>query len=776
MAAPTADIYTVAAGVRTVRMGFGAPLATLTSKYRFQQDLLFQRAHALTIPAQYVNSLGQTIAIPSMDRTTNRLQGGSQNCGTTPDELCVNSYWKWVNTGGDWLDATLTPQGPNPWATSSLVPVLAGPGEILIDVTAAVQRCDAESRWYAFVLSVAAGQVNITGPCNTTADPKSVLEIVRGGITESKPLWYVASSRTSTSATDAQDPTVALKSSGKTFLEFFRQGADQSVPITSALLRLRYSSVTSAATVRVFLVNPEVPDINAQVPGIASQYTLDVGIYSHASVATRLQVLDSTQIEDVIDIHRVAGNYSTPWDGTPNEGHVSEDKWDPYLWGTPGVGPLASIPVPTQAELDAKLPRAVQTATGTKLTGRAWHNMPGGESVKVVTSTQLAALGLPVLAPGLGAFEMRYPGMNIENGQSTTQSTTVGGRLAGGVKDNDLSMYFKPEHCGRVVDGHLRMYIMLGDGWEPDDTSMGWYYFVSDDADTGRWPEEQPIPPTNPTWRAADFSGKFPAGIQQLTVGKFDVNTYVYPTRLDANGVEDTTPLVATGSLIGGGGGGGGYSNTSGIYGYQGRWSFGQGYYKQNHPGPCCGGCVLHVELYDFSRYVWAIPSQTGIGDWENSYKAGPHRGGLGFLYPKRWYCVEMRWKLNTLTLPYAEPPVGTHFMEGGFNVDGFLEWWVDGIPAGTSPAFATRSSRIVDWALQASSGKPFGTLNEFRPMTGVPEEAYMGATAAILQTFYGGRTPCPKDMFVYLNGVVVSNGAYIGPMKGVSRENGGIA
>ena len=88
---------------------------------------------------------------------------------------------------------------------------------------------------------------------------------------------------------------------------------------------------------------------------------------------------------------------------------------------------------------------------------------------------------------------------------------------------------------------------------------------------------------------------------------------------------------------------------------------------------------------------------------------------------------------------------------------------------------FATRTSKLIDWALQNAQNRPFGTRDAMRPMTGVPADAYMGATTAILQCYYGGRSALMKDMKVLLNGVVVSNGAYIGPMKGVSRENGGM-
>jgi hypothetical protein len=50
-----------------------------------------------------------------------------------------------------------------------------------------------------------------------------------------------------------------------------------------------------------------------------------------------------------------------------------------------------------------------------------------------------------------------------------------------------------------------------------------------------------------------------------------------------------------------------------------------------------------------------------------------------------------------------------------------------------------------------------------------------MGASEIVFNAYYGGRTYNDSDKYVYLNGIVASSGAYIGPMAGVSRENGGL-
>ena len=198
------------------------------------------------------------------------------------------------------------------------------------------------------------------------------------------------------------------------------------------------------------------------------------------------------------------------------------------------------------------------------------------------------------------------------------------------------------------------------------------------------------------------------------------------------------------------------------------------------HNMPAVGGLALGIELYDFNGGAGlTIPSQNGVGGWDATHRSYSTHRGLGFLYPRKWYCIEMRWRMNT-TKPYSLPPVGTHWLEGGHNVDGYIEWWVDGISAARTPLFAHRSSAaFVDWALKNAAGQPYvsvaGTPDRLRGISNVPPELYMGASEIVFNAYYGGRTYNDSDKYVYLNGIVASSGAHIGPMAGVSRENGGL-
>ncbi len=738
-------------------------------KYRFQHSLLFQRAHQKIVKASYVNSLGETVYLPWMDYAFVGWDGkhdssATTRCGSDNMVLCSISNWAWKNYGGDWLDnstPTRKSQGTTAWAKSAAIPLGAPAGEVEVDVTDLIKYCDQNKRWYAMYIVVWGGHLNLTGPCNATA-PKSVLEIVRGGAAESQPLWY-ACSLTKSAYSNAQDDVVVVENYNSAVIEFYRP-ADQSVAATSAKLRLRHSGVTyGKPVVSFFLVDPTLPDLTQQTIGIAASYPLDSNILGHANVAAALRVTDATKIEDVLDVDYVIEK-GRSWTGGTAANVRMESNFDPYLWGTPGQGALAKVPVPTQTQLNQLMPNRAIANGVTKLSGGAAKSAKYGDTVRVVTGAELKTRGIPVLAPGLGALELVYPSMNIKPGQAHPQSWTAGGPFSDNRYNPDLEMYFKREHIGRVVDGYMRMYVCLAEGWEADDATMAWHPFGNGET-WGKWPEQFGADPTKLQWRATDFSGKFPGGIQQLT-SRVAVERYNFPTRKNTADAVDTSKVVDYP--------GNGYSSSSGIYGYQGRWQFKQGFYKANFDGPACGGASIAMETYDFSQNLFCIPSQSFIGRWELQNYAG-FRYGMGYLRPKRWYCVEMRWKMNTLKTPYVEPPVGTHYLESGYVQDGFLEWWVDGIYCSKSDVFAHRTSKLVDWALQNSQNNAFGTRGAMRPITSVPADAYMGATTAVLQCYYGGRSALTKDMKVLVNGVVVSNGAYIGPMKGVTRENGGM-
>lgn len=726
------------------------------NKYRFQQPLLFHRAHQKIVEASYVNSLGETVRLPWMDHAFVGYDGkhdanSTTKCGSDNVSLCCVSTWAWKNYGGDWLDADKVPQGTKAWATSPTIPFKAPPGVMEFDVTNFIKYLDSKKTWYAMFFHVTGGNLDIVGPCNTTNE-KPYLEIIRNGVTEKHNIWY-ACSLIKSAYSNAQDDMLTINNESKCAVEFYRDLANQNIPITSAKIVVQYGTVTyRTPSIKIFAVDPPIPDLTLVEKGIAANYTFDYGIINNPNVAAAIRVTDSTTLYDVADREYTGHNYGNLL-GKSRVNGKTESVFDPTLWGQPAVADTSNL-----------LPQRLHDTKNSKVIGNYGSSKTLGDTFKVVTSAQIKARGLPVLAPGMGALEFVYPSMRIKPGQTHPQSWTSGGYKADNLGGADLEIPLKREHIGQVVDGYMRMYICLAEGWEPDDAGMAWHPQDVSLERWGKWPEEYGMKPEQLPWRATDFSGKFPGGLQQITT-QVSVSEYKYPTRKDKAGVEDTTKIISTP--------GNGYSATSGVFGYQGRWQFSQGFYKANFEGPACGGAVIGVELYDFGQNSLCLPSQNFIAGWDVQNNAG-FQYGLGHLKERKWYCVEMRWKMNTLA-EYKEPPIGTHWLESGYVQDGYLEWWVDGIKASKSSVFAHRNSVMVDWALQNSQGRPFGTRNAMRPMNGVPKEGYMGATTAILQTYYGGRSALMKDMNVLINGIVVTNGKYIGPMKGVTRANGGL-
>jgi hypothetical protein len=747
------------------------------AKYMFQQALLFQRAHVQSMTVSYVNRQGQTIAVAlppaKFDGSDNE---GANKFGSTSEELCAGSARPWANVGGDWIDAADKPQGSTPFATGKLVAKMESVESV--DVTAALTWIFARKHWCALFLKFAGGEVSLVGVLNPNK-PKPYLELTfADGKKERLDCWYTASLRASTSYTNAQDSTIAVSAGTPAVLEFYRVD-DPNTRVssigqapTSAMLYLPHLGVLKDEPIEVYVVNPPVPKDLTPIAGIAAGFRLDAGILSNEAVAAALCVTDEMTISDALDEAK-SGSSNNPWlADTDPYGQRSEAVMDPYLWTkAPGQGDFKDVPVPSEAQRAALYPRRVHSAKGTKLSGsvaRKKGTMPGDALRHVRGDDALAkARGFTPLAPGLGALEFLLGGGSVKNGQSTLQSATNSND-----ETTDLDMWFREQHAGRVIDGYMRMYVLLGDGWDAseDGTMHQFYAPVADSKFIGKFPEELGVDPNKAFWRRLDRTGKFIGGIQQQS-SYVAFRSYVDPTRKTS---QDKVTVI----------GGGAYSSTSGLYGYQGRWMFRQGYYKPGTPGPAVGGLALGIELYDFNggnqRTSPVIPSQSSVGGWDASWRSfATHVGGLGFLYPRKWYCVEMRWRMNS-TKPYALPPEGTHALEGGHNVDGFVEWWIDGVPAAKTPLFAHRSSAaIIDWALQNSEGVPFDTEKaspaRLRPMTNVPPELFMGAASAVFNFYYGGRTFNESNKYVYINGIVCSSGAYIGPMAGVSRDNGGL-
>lgn len=761
-----------------------APVLTLSAgfapkgKYIFQQPLLFQRAHARTVSHTYVNGLGQTITVDANLSTFDGLTGaGAHWMGSTRSLLCAASRRPWANAGGDWLDSNGTAQGNVPFSSSATLAGGSAAGSTNIDVTNAVKWIWSKQHWCAFFLRTnSSGSTQFIGALNPSQQPGKLTVQYSDGQSDVFDCWYTASLRGSTAYTNAQEPLIDFDSSTPALLEFYRASVpDERIstngktPVSATLALARQAVSGSNLRIDVYVVNPLVPQSVDPRAGLAAAYTLDSGINANAAVAASLCVTDTDAMGNALDEAR-SGNAYNPWLPNSNPyGNRSEATFDPNLWtATPGQGDFANVPAPTEAQRNAMYPRRVQTAAGTKLVGNVSRKQGKAtqDAIRLVhgNDTLARARGFSPLAPGLGALEFMYGGGDVLNGQSTLMSQTLN-------TECDLDLLFKEQHIGRVVDGYLRMYVLLGDGWDASDNGNSHQFYApsGNPSDMGKYPEQLGVDPQTANWRRLDRTGKFPGGIQQVTSGHTAYRRYSDPLRTGSTAqVTDLT--------------GGGYSSTSGIHGYQGRWMFWQGYYKPGTPGPAVGGMALGMEFYDFNGGSGSsIPSQNYIGqNWDASWQSfATHYGGLGFLYPRKWYCVEMRWKMNTLK-PYALPAAGTHWLEGGHNVDGFVEWWVDGIPAAKTPLFAHRSSAaIVDWALQNQAGVPFdttaGSPDRFRGISNVPPDLFMGAASAVFNCYYGGRTFNESNKFVYINGIVCSNGQYIGPMAGVSRANGGL-
>ncbi len=726
-----------------------------TNKYRFQQPLLFQRGLVKSVPFVYTNHLNKQVTVRSDRFYFDGSSYGSYVYGPTGSLICPCSSWPWKNpVTGDYVDANGTQQGAVPFATSSVLVGGSPAGVLQIDITSAITYINAKPQWCALLLKTTGNaDMAMVGTLNTLGDIQSTVTITfLDNSTETLIAWVTASLRASTSYTDAMDDYMGINTG---VIEFHRP-TNQTRPILSAKLNLSHTTVHSSQSgglqVQVFVVSPILPSLTP-VPGIAAAYTLDQGIAVNPNVIVTQQYTSDKLLTDVLDQYR-SGNTSLgfiPGNGYAYANHA-EFGFDPTLWGTPGVGHLSAVAMPTPAQLNNLLPRREFG----KFVGYTYP-----DRIRVVNGSDAlaASRGFVPLAPGRTALEILHLSSNIKHGQCWFDSAYNGG--------SDLDLWFDRSRIGQVSEVFVRYYVMLGSGWDANTDDFGLYFNAPFTA-VGKYPEESALDPQALGYRQADRSGKFFGGAQQQAGGVFQ--GYKYKTRQRPDGTPDDTRELKWG--------GGGYGVTSGIFGYQGRYQFKQGVFWDTLPGPAVGGAVIGMELYDFGSNDGSIPSQTGISNWDGLQAASGQNGGIGFLKPFKWYCLEMRWKLNTI-VPYVLPPRGKDFREGGFLVDGVLEFFVDGIKASTTPLFATRSSLMLDWALQVSSGYPFdtepGSPTYLRPITNVTDTAnYMGFASFIGAPYYGGRSPCKRDLCTYFDGIVVST-SYVGPMGGLSRENGGL-
>ncbi len=721
-------------------------------KHRFQQVRLFQRAHAKTDPFTYTNSIGATVHSAYHDVHYDLVEG-SKNChrqvGASSELICCVSRWPWKNAKGDFVDAKGQKQGDVPFA-SITVPASSVSGQIVLDVKSAFGYIHANATWAALLLKVSGtGTLNMVGVLNPTAAKSKVELAYQDGTSETLPLWYTSSTLTNTAFLNAHEDAIPVARGVNGFLEF-DQARGQKKALKTATLFIEHVG-TDALTLSLFVISPELPNLTPS-PGIAAGYPIDAGLGKNPKIIVSQLITDKTDITDVLDAPN-SGSYYIPYvPGTFPLTQRQEAFFDPTLWGQPALTP---------AETATKHPLR---SLG-KWVGSAWPTNTEGRPSFTVVHSDFGQYGFVPLAKGLGAIHLTMPKRSIPNGQTWRVD---------GESGTDVDLWLPRDKIGRVRRIRFRYYILLGDGWEPRDDAMA-FHFIGNQ--TGKWPEQIGLATLESLKtleaRPSDNTGKMFGGAQHLTNGVF-VNDYVYPTRLNAQGQPNDSQVTRAYS--------GGYGASSGgDIGYQGRMRWAGGFYKPLG-GPAEGGLSIGMEFFDMQSSRMP-PSQKAIADWDSGVQSSfTHNGGLGHLYKDgRWRCVEFEWMLNPNS-PYALPPRGTNVNESGFQSPpvGYLKAWIDGVLASVTPNFGFTRLPKIDWQLQSASGAPFDSNPAspayLRPITNVTDEEYLGFASLAGNLYYGGRSPCPVERHLFLNGIAVaSDDAYIGPMSGVSRDHGGL-
>ena len=731
-------------------------IPAVTGKYRFQQARLFQRAHAKVDPFTYTNSRGERIHSEFHDIHYDRVLGSGYTnviVGATQHYLCATSKWPWKNRSGDYVGADGMPQSSVPFASTVLTS--GGPASVMIDVTSAYRYLRAENLWCAFLLRTTQA-LQLTGVLHPTATQSRIALTLEDGTTRTLPLWYTSSTLPGTAYPNAHEDIVEVSPAANGLIEFDRPSAPHG-GVRSATLYLEHQG-TAALTLELYVVAPERPDMTP-ILGAAAGYMLDEGLAAHPGVMVTQLVKDSTTIDDILDTAN-SGDYNNPYNpgGARPLTQRQEAFFDPTLWGQPAL---------SAAETATKLPHR----NFGKWVGRTYPENSDGLPSMTVVSSSYARDGFVPLAPGLGAIHLKMPAHAPPDGTTWR---------ADGENGTDVDLWLPYDQIGRVRRIRFRYYLLLGDGWEPRIDSLRYHFVETRSAGSGgvsgSWPESFGYNTVESlrglSSRPSDNTGKFFGGAQHQANGYFPC--YQHPTRIDAEGMPNDTQVVR---LLGGGYG----ASSGGDAGYQGRMLWTGGFYRPLG-GPAEGGLTLGLHLYDMQGGRMP-PSLSGIRDWDaGSESSFSHHGGLGHLYKDgRWRCVEFEWVHNP-NAPYVLPPRGTDYNDAGFASPptGVLRAWIDGVLASTTPNFGVTRLPKIDWALQEAQGAPFdrgeGSPAYLRPISNVTDEEYLGFASIAGNLYYGGRTPCPVDRHVFINGLVAAvDDTYIGPMRGVSRDNGGI-
>lgn len=625
MAAVANDAISVASGVRLVRLGagggFSPPSFSAAGAYRTTQPWLFADVQAGTPMA--LDALTNTWATPARESVADPKKNYIWAInGTSHLYVDHRGQWAWLNPGGDWINASGTPQATtNPHVSFTANSVTIGSSAYTADITAGVQASRSGSRWNAYILKLTGGARGIASQ-NNTALPAPVINVTYSDSTTAA-LKCVACVRLDGSTAYALTGRPEATFGSGVAIEFERPTKD----VASAQLVVTVTQHTAtAATIRGYIADPPVTTPTV-VPGIAAGYTQDSGIAAQASVWVAHRYQDGSTLAD--------------WFVNPTSaiGVFTRSNWDPEVLGL-GAADATKLP----------------TAFGGQALAGKWINkqyFPG--NVALVNSSFIAD-GFVPLAPGLGALRVVTP-----------KSTAADGAVVPASTGCDLWMAFPKAVCGTndLADSYVRFYTRFN------------------------------VVNKNVSDMKMFRSGAGTVAAHAEQKGKWGIGVHHWTSR----GGNNRT-----------GGGGLGWSNRL-------------GYEQTPADMPLL---FLSPSIHSLDNLNPQVNMQWGTG------------GGMGAdLRPDRWYCVEVRCKLNTYNAA------------GGSPSDGLMEVWLDGVKVMTRTGWKYRDGPL----------DPAGIGNDLPPFR------QLGPIGLGLNEYMGGVLPSDEDRVCFYTGLVFAT-SYIGPMN----------
>lgn len=344
---------------------------------RDAQVYLFQASPAASIPSRL---------------TANPLHNLAYDVwGPTNKWVDMHTQWLWTNLGGDWIDSALTPQGTVAWG--SVTTPTGNVGQVYdhsINLTAALQNVQANSRWCAFSL-VGGASYRAVASHRYTPDPTKRPKIVvtyTDTTTATLDCWVCATTSGASASPATTQETMPVPLNGSTdrlFMEFARP----TKPVASAVL---YFSVTQQQwggsvpiSVRGILTPPTRGAVVAG--GIAQTTTglLDAGVPAHPSTIFVQRILDGTPSTDFV---------------APIEISYTDSDFSPELFGG--------------AVNTAKLP---YIHPGKWINGNDLTPTPPTDQFNLTkVESSYAGEGFVPLAPGLGALRTHVDGIAVLDG------------------------------------------------------------------------------------------------------------------------------------------------------------------------------------------------------------------------------------------------------------------------------------------------------------------------------------------------------------------------